>query len=287
MIAVKLQGGLGNQLFQFATAYAQNPEVYIDFDFLASQEPSSETFTQRSFELKLFPNIEFKELKRSNRKFFLSRGLLHKIRRKVTKAAIVKQEGNEFVHIPDARHVYLDGFFQSEKYFQPVRQKLLQIYEFPDLDAKNQHIKNQIIAAGSHSVSVHIRRGDYVKPHIANYHGLLSLDYYREALRILGREVPNLRLFIFSDDVSFARAQFSDYSNVVIVEGNNDHQAWKDMALMSCCAHHIIANSSFSWWGAWLSTQLGGINIAPKLWFNTQVVDFNIDDIVPENWIKI
>lgn len=286
MIAVKLQGGLGNQLFQFATAYAQNTDLNIDFDFLASQEPSSETFTQRSFELKLFPNIRFKELKQSDRKFFLSKGLLHKIRRKLSQVTIVKQEGNDFVDIPDAKHIYLDGFFQSEKYFQHARQKILQIYEFPDLDARNQHIKNQIIAAGFHSVSIHIRRGDYVKPHIANYHGLLPLDYYQEALRTLAAEVPDLRLFIFSDDVSFARAEFTNFHNAVIVEGN-DHAAWKDMALMSCCAHHIIANSSFSWWGAWLSTHAGGINIAPKNWFNAQVVDFNIDDIVPQNWIKI
>ncbi|MFD2743030.1 MULTISPECIES: alpha-1,2-fucosyltransferase [Sphingobacterium] len=286
MIAVKLQGGLGNQLFQYATAYAQMPNVYIDFDFLASQEPTSDTFTQRSFELKLFPKIKFKELERSDRKFFLSRGFFHKISRKLREAVIVRQEGNEFVHIPDARHIYLDGFFQSEKYFLNDRQKLLEIYQFPELDAINQNLKKQILDDGFHSGSIHIRRGDYMKPHIANYHGLLPQDYYQKALDILHAKVPNLRLYIFSDDVSFAQTQFKSFSNAVIVEGN-DHEAWKDMALMSCCTHHIIANSSFSWWGAWLSTQEGGINIAPKEWFNAQVVDFDIDHIVPQNWIKV
>lgn len=285
MVITKIQGGLGNQMFQFAVGLAQSPTVYLDLDFIKQNNIDSEKFTKRNFELDIFPNLQYKISTKLKKKVFFSDHLFYKALRRLIHSKTLIQKGNEFINIPSSNWLYLDGYFQSEKYFINKRKELLHCFTFPALDSKNQAIQDKLLSI-SNSVAVHIRRGDYLKPEVQKYHGILPLSYYEEAIAHFQEEQGEITLVVFSDDIKFAQQYFNKYENTVIVSGNNDH-GWKDMALMSSCTHHIIANSTFSWWGAWLSTRENGKKIAPKNWFNQQVVEYNIHNIIPSCWTII
>ncbi|MCC2599739.1 alpha-1,2-fucosyltransferase [Sphingobacterium sp. FBM7-1] len=284
MIVTKLQGGLGNQMFQFAAAYATSTDVYLDLDFLNHHSESNETFTPRPYELSIFSNIRFKEAGIYRKKLFTSSNIFYRSVRKFIRSAVVKQQGNEMINFEPNRHLYLDGYFQSERYFVHARNAILRTFHFPPLDDKNQGLAASI-ANAKNSVSLHIRRGDYLKPEVAKYHGVLPLSYYSQAIELIQNKLDDIELYIFSDDPVFAQENFGHLCHVTLVNGN-EREAWKDMALMSMCQHHIIANSSFSWWGAWLAQQ-NGIHIAPRDWFNPKVVTFDINNIIPKNWVII
>ena len=287
MTITKLQGGLGNQMFQYAMAFSCSERVYIDFSFLQKNNKTNDTFTKRDFELSLFPNLKYKEFTEFYRNILFSNQRRYYYFRKLfsIKPNVVKQKENELVEFKKNKFLYLDGYFQSEKYFIKNRKELLHIFEFPALDQENQALKEQILQHPN-SVSLHIRRGDYLKDEIKKYHGTLEQEYYDKAIETIKEKYSNAHFFVFCDDENFAIEQYSGLENFTIVKGNSEN-AWKDMALMSYCKHHIIANSSFSWWGAWLSTYKDSINIAPKKWFNPELANFNIDDFVPSHWIKI
>ena len=287
MIVSKLQGGLGNQMFQYAIAYSYSKTVYIDFSFLKKHKSSNHQFTKRDFELSLFPHLKYYEFTEFLRNLYFSNNRKYRLLRKFfrIKINIIRQKENEFISIEKNNNIYLDGFFQSEQYFLSKRKELLSVFKFPALDNNNEAIRNKIIAH-SNSVSLHIRRGDYLKEEVKKYHGILDQKYYDSAIEIIKKKYNDVHFYVFSDDEDFAIEQYGNLENFTIVKGNSKN-AWKDMALMSYCKHHIIANSSFSWWGAWLSTYKDSINIAPKKWFNPEVALFNIDDFVPSHWIKI
>ena len=287
MIVSKLQGGLGNQMFQYAIAYGYGKTVYLDFSFLASQNATNYHFTKRDFELTLFPNLKYKEFTEFHHNLFFSKSRKYRLLRKLfqIKLNLIKQQENELVHIQKNRHIYFDGYFQSEQYFLSKRKELLNVFKFPALDKNNEAIRNKIIAH-SNSVSLHIRRGDYLKEEVKKYHGILDQKYYDSAIEIIEKKYNDVHFYVFSDDENFAKEKYGDSENFTIVEGNTK-DAWKDMALMSFCKHHIIANSSFSWWGAWLSESKESIKIAPISWFNSEIANFDIHNIVPKNWIKI
>ncbi|MCY4781552.1 alpha-1,2-fucosyltransferase [Sphingobacterium sp. UT-1RO-CII-1] len=286
MIVCNIQGGLGNQMFQYAAAFADGRLLYIDLDFLNNHNDSTDTFTARKFELDLFPNIKYKKANSRIKKIFFSKKLKYKIYRSFKKTITIQQNENELMYLPTKGNVYLNGYFQSEKYFNHKRAELLRIFEFPELDTKNNKIKEKIINA-ENSISIHVRRGDYLKPEVLKYHGVLTNQYYQEALKTINKNLTNYTVFVFSDDPNYCKTiLFKDEENVNIITGN-EKDAWKDMCLMSHCQHHIIANSSFSWWAAWLSQAENGIKIAPKKWFNALNTDFNINDIVPSSWLKI
>ncbi|KQT15504.1 hypothetical protein ASG31_14675 [Chryseobacterium sp. Leaf404] len=288
MTITKLQGGLGNQMFQYAVARSRcvDEKIYLDFSFLQKNNVSTEHFTKRDFELGVF-GIQYKEFSDRERKICFGTSTKDKILRKLFygRTETVHQIENEFVIIPAAQNIYFDGYFQSEKYFASIRNQLLTEFTFPELDGANIRILDQINSV-QNSVSIHIRRGDYLKPEVLKYHGSLGENYYKAGLELLKAKFPNLYYFVFSDDISFAKTLFKDLENTYFVNINSGKDSWKDMFLMAQCRHHIIANSSFSWWGAWLS-QKQGINIAPENWFNKEVANFDINNIVPSDWITI
>jgi hypothetical protein len=183
--------------------------------------------------------------------------------------------------------VLLRGYWQSEKYFGEIRSNLLdelQLREQPNL---RSHEILKLIQNSPRAVSLHIRRGDYVSnPEAARFHGQCSLRYYEEAIQWFVSNVGEIELFIFSDDIDWCRSNLkTGRSKVVYVDANSASQPEADLMLMKACSHHIIANSSFSWWGAWLCTQPGQKVIAPKHW----IADPNVktDDIVPSSWIRL
>lgn len=182
-------------------------------------------------------------------------------------------------------NIYLEGYWQSEKYFFEIRDILLREFTFKyEQDAKNKKISEQIQKA--ESVSLHIRRGDYVHNVLTNQvHGLCSFGYYSEAVNHIIKNRPNCHFYIFSDDPSWVRENFKIDYPVTVIEHNDASANFEDLRLMSLCRHNIIANSSFSWWGAWLNTYAQKIVVSPEKWFNDPSLDAK--DIIPEGWLKI
>lgn len=276
MIVTKLKGGLGNQMFQYATAVSNGEPVYLDFNFLKYYKATN--FTKRNFELEIFPNVTYKKFTSYHRIIRLIRNFIK------NETDLVEQRGAAFSSFDKKKNMYFNGFFQSEKYFIHNRAKILKYFEFPELDERNEIIKTKILSS-INATSIHIRRGDYLNDEIKRIHGILPSSYYLSAIEILKNKFPNINFFVFSDDIDFARNEFKDIRNIIFVE--NEKAPWKDLALMSYCKHHIIANSSFSWWGAWLNNSPESVNIAPKLWLNPEYSHFDIDNYVPNHWIKL
>lgn len=292
MKIVKLQGGLGNQMFQYAIARTletnKKKDIFLDLSFLRMNNVSTDCFTARDFELSIFPHLRAKKLNSLQKRFLLSDRVRYKFIRKIANINFhkINQLENEIVEIPfGIKNVYLDGFFQSESYFKHIRFDLIKDFQFPELDTRNEALKKTIV--NNNSVSIHIRRGDYVYLKNANtYHGVLGLEYYQNAIKSMEEEANELlSFFIFSDDPEYASKNLSFLPNMQIVDWNLGKNSWKDMALMLACKHHIIANSSFSWWGAWLSER-NGITYAPVKWFNNES-QYNINNIIPSDWVII
>lgn len=288
MIITKLQGGLGNQMFQYAIARSLSSKdaVYLDLSFLKNNNTSSDHFTKRDFELGIFP-VSYKVLSDKVRNIFFSKSLTNKTLRKFLYGNLthIKQSENEIVNLPASANIYLDGYFQSEKYFAYIKEILLTDFTFPDLDAENEIVLKKINTV-ENAVSIHLRRGDYLKPEVQKYHGSLPSEYYLEGINFLDENFENCSFFVFSDDISYCKEIFKNIKNIEYIDHNHGKNSWKDMYLMTQCRHHIIANSSFSWWGAWLA-QKEGKTIAPKNWFNKEVANFDIQDIIPQKWITI
>lgn len=280
-VITKLQGGLGNQMFQYAVARGIGFErVFFDLSFLRRHSVSTNDFTAREFELLIFKNIKVKEIVKRHFKFLKSKKLNKLLGFKFN---YITQIENELVSIDKNTDViYLDGYFQSEKYFSHCRNIILKDFEFPELDCKNLLIKNQITSF-ENSVSVHIRRGDFIKSKaILDIHGVVPLEFYNNSIATLIEKFGDINLYFFSEDMNFVKENFKSYSNMFFIEGNDGSDSWKDMALMSSCKHHIIANSSFSWWAAWLAKE-DGITFAPRHFFNPKV-NYDIKDYMPDRW---
>lgn len=186
----------------------------------------------------------------------------------------------EINHVP--RDCYLAGYWQSEQYFREAAPVIHADFTFKLLPAnRNAELAEQI--GQVNAVSLHVRRGDYVNnPKTNVVHGVCSLDYYRDAVRHVSSRVANPCFFIFSDDMAWVKEHLKMDLPCQYVDHNCGAESYNDMRLMSLCRHHIIANSSFSWWGAWLNRNPDKIVVAPKKWFAN---DKNISDLFPAGWV--
>ena len=179
----------------------------------------------------------------------------------------------------NSSNLYLEGYFQNPVYFQNLRSALINEFSFPKRSGQTKEIELKIQKT-KNPVAIHIRRGDYTKPEIQSYHGILPLNYYKQSIELIKSKVENPIFYIFSDDPEWCEDNLASITGKNIIKGTT--QAWEDMYLVSKCKHQIIANSSFSWWGAWLNSNLEKIVIAPKNWFNHMETD-----ILPEEWISL
>jgi len=179
---------------------------------------------------------------------------------------------------------YLRGFWQSESYFADIRETLLE--ELNPLAAPS--VKDLAVIEAMHrpaSVSLHVRRGDYVSlSSAAAFHGLCGLDYYNRAVDYIAERVESLNVFIFSDDPQWVRENLKLRFPVYYIDHNNSANAFQDLRLMSYCMHHVIANSSFSWWGAWLAKFEKKIVVSPSKWFQ---VERPTPDLLPTDWVRV
>jgi Glycosyl transferase family 11 len=188
--------------------------------------------------------------------------------------------------------VCLHGYWQSEKYFSDVADIIRREFQVK-LPATGPDEKLRETVASTDSVSVHFRRGDYAANPVSNrIHGVLPLDYYRRCVQELTKTVRAPHFFVFSDEPQWVRDHLRlSYPTTIVehqVNGSGAHADIKDLRLMSQCKHHIIANSSFSWWGAWLSPHQNKMVFAPRQWFTKEgLASARVDDLLPDGWIAL
>lgn len=297
-------GGLGNQMFQYALgrhlSIKNEVELKLDNSFLLENIPN---ITKRDYELGIF-NIkenfataeEIKYFKKFGHKaghinLLFNMGYLP-LPYNFFVANWRKYASERHFHFdPEvlklSSHVYLEGWWNSEKYFKDIRNTILHDFTIMILPSpKNKESAQEIKKVNS--VSLHIRRGDYVtNKSTSDYLGALDIDYYRQAIKIIEDRVKNTHFFVFSDDIEWAKENLPLDRNVTFVDWNNGNTAYEDLRLMSLCKHNIIANSSFSWWGAWLNKNKEKIVIAPERWFKNAKESVNTKDLIPSSWIKI
>ena len=296
MIVVNLKGGLGNQMFQYAagTALAAKHGVplFVDMHSLKSNINETAHFTPRSVELDVF-NFKMREAPEDLLQKFqsVSSKLHYRIRRNISESLvryrIFRYDSLNFPLQFErlGRYTYLDGFFQSEKFFIENKQLIRNLFTwFDPLDSINSKPAKRI--SECQAVSLHVRRGDYLKPtNAALFGNICTIEYYKHAVKEIKSRVNNPVFFIFSDDVQWTREHLKTGTETIYIEFNTGKNSHMDMRLMSLCKHHIIANSSFSWWGAWLNPSPEKIVIAPSRWFADPAIP--AEDIIPANWIRI
>jgi hypothetical protein len=289
MVIVKLTGGLGNQMFQYACGRYLNEikkaELELDLKSLQDKSPRPD-FTFRDYQLNVFNIIEKFASEKDVQSFikpssFFKKNIF-KIRQKIKPAIIITESNYSLKDLKKVSDIYLEGYFQNEKYFKEIQNILIKEFSLKSrLNESYIEIQNQIISCNS--VSVHVRRGDYVSNAVTNnYHGICDLDYYEKAISAIAAKISAPHFFIFSDDIGWARENLKSQWSLTFVSGGKN---FEDLSLMSQCKHNIIANSSFSWWGGWLNRYSEKIVIGPLKWFND--AEANAGFNLPEKWIRV
>ena len=295
MIISRMDGGLGNQMFQYALAsilgQKNKTSILLDSSFFDQTEKRL-GHTPRKFELTVFNN-SYSLASKKDLLFFQQLSVSNKIKRELglnypkmyKEASFRYDEKVLMIQTP----VYIRGFFQSYKYFIGYENKIRELFAFPThaLDEPNKKVAD--IIKSTNSIAIHIRRGDYVNDATTQqYHGNCSVDYYLKAISLLTAKEKELSLFFFSDDSEWVKEQFRDLPYPKqFIDDNTGENSWKDMFLMSLCRHNIIANSSFSWWAAWLNTNPDKKVVTPKKWFVLSEEVINTSDLTPPDWIRL
>jgi hypothetical protein len=292
LVIVRLLGGLGNQMFQYATgrAVADRLGVPLLLDISAFQRYDLRRFELHEWAVQADVANSFALWRAGTlpNLFPPFQRFLHKVR-VLRQPSVFKEKS--FAYDPAicnvAAPIVLDGYWQSERYFHHIADRLRRDFVLArSVNDENHGMSLQIQHAGVRAVSLHIRRGDYVSDaKTAQYHGVCSLEYYAAAAEHVALRVPDPIFFVFSDDLEWVSENLKLRHTVRLVNVNGPGHGAYDMALMMACRHHVIANSSFSWWGAWLNPHADKIVIAPKRWFKDAPHDTT--DLVPEGWVRL
>lgn len=302
MIIVRINGGLGNQLFQYATARAISLKLnrkllldiswYRDIHSLDDQSDPNATairdFLLNNFNIQshVINKIHLNWIKRleiisKNSKFYklLLDGPLNNF--SYTK---INRDSFSLEFIQKHPHVYLTGYWQNIDLFEEYKNLISNelILKYP-LSANNQDYFNSINA--TNSVAIHFRRGDYIsKPNSQKTHASCSNNYYYNSIEYIQKKKNDLHYFIFSDDMTWVKNNLTFNTNITFID--NEGPAYEHFYLMSQCKHQIIANSTFSWWAAWLNANPEKIIITPEYWYNDKQLNETVIRI-PNEWIKI
>ena len=284
MIYARIRGGLGNQLFQYSAArsLADSLNVSLGLDIREFDKNSPYKMDLDNFNLRadFSPSNLIKHKKYDNKLTYLFDKLAGN-QRVIYKEPFLMFDKNLCSNIDGT---YLKGYWQSEKYFLKNKQNIMKDISFirnPD-KINNKQLKeiNETI-----SVSLHIRRGDYITNKTYNsIHGTCDLSYYNKAVDYLKKRIgKDIKVFAFSDDPSWVLENLKLPVDIKFINNNSHENNYEDLRLMLNCDHNIIANSSFSWWGAWLNQNPDKIVIAPKKWYaNEQLQN---PDIIPSSWL--
>jgi hypothetical protein len=297
MIIVRLRGGLGNQLFQYAAgrALAAHHGVPLKLDLYTYTKHPYRTFALHHF------NIDAPEASRQEvHRFTGSNPVIRYLNKRENYFRCQGVFAQPHYHFCDdffslPADVYLSGYWQSEKYFAGIAGLIReQFTSRQQLDELNLAFQRQM--QSEHSVAVHVRRGDYQQKEYASFFGALPESYYGEAITLLRQRVGNPVFYFFSDDLDWCKSMFGS-TGAEFVGHNTGSDSYKDILLMASCRHNIIANSTFSWWGAWLNSNPDKVVVAPKQWFKSNFLNkkepvyasriYNTKDLIPVGWARL
>lgn len=287
MVITKLTGGVGNQMFQYAAgrilSLNRKTELRLDIGEYAKVKMHN-GYELGNFCIKeaFFNKNIFEEIYLKNEKY-------NRIYKRIVKAKYCYYKEQKYfiydknlfeISVP----VYLEGYWQSYRYFELYRSQIIKDFEFKNPPSeKNLKLMKQMNELNS--IAVHIRRGDYLtNKKFSQIHNVLDLDYYIDAFKMMKSNIQKPNFYIFSDDIEWAKANLKLDENCVYVN-NAKGSSIEDLRLMKSCKHNIIANSTFSWWGAWLNIHPDKIVIAPKKWLKTNLEKNS--DLIPKEWTRL
>lgn len=278
MIIIQVAGGLGNQLQQYALyrkLVRLGKEVRLDLSWYQSLGKKKETgaITGRELELNYFDRLIYEVCTQEEKEELIGgEDLKGKLRRKLLPSTVHWFHESKMYHpeIFDFENMYLSGYFACEKYYADILYDLREKLQFPPSpNPLNQEMAEEM--GKVHSVSMHIRRGDYLNPENKGMFGnICTPAYYRKAMEVVGEQVPNAHFYIFSDDIPYVKKEFQG-GPYTVVDINHGKDSFYDMWLMSRCRHHICANSTFSFWGARLDPSEDKVMVRPTVQKNSQV----------------
>ncbi|MFV0328410.1 MAG: alpha-1,2-fucosyltransferase [Dysgonomonas sp.] len=291
MVTVLLSGGLGNQMFQYAAAKALatrlNTSLTIDlYTFTKKTQATVRPYELDIFNIKNLPErsaLKGKLITKARPFIQKHRTFFHKFGILTDTYAILYQSVFESI----TGNITMSGYFQNEKYFKDIVKALRNDFTFKNpLIDDNLKVSDKI--ASSQSVAIHIRRGDYLSQNSQSNFITLDKAYYENAIRFIINQIKNPEFFVFSEDFEWIKENlnFENYP-VTFIDWNKGKNSYIDMQLMSLCKHNIIANSSFSWWAAWLNNNQDKVVIAPGHWFQDEQKNKLLDDFYPDGWKKI
>ena len=287
MIIIEITGGLGNQMFQLALYTALKADgKNVKLDLSRYRMFFEYQISYKQMHCFMTDDYEY-ATKKEIRKYSVGSDLCSRVWIKsFGDLATHRYEKKDYTfdqNILELDHCYLSGFWQAHEYFDNCVEQVRNAFRFRNIAEQEQYNINMSTQITScESVGVHIRRGDYLKMEDI-YGGICTEDYYREAIDYINQNVNNPHYFIFSNDYVWAKDQYPDSDKYTIVHGNDGANSFRDMQLMSMCRHQVIANSSFSWWAAWLNQNDAKKIVAPSRWIN----DRKITDIYMDSWIRI
>jgi hypothetical protein len=286
LIIIRVWGGLGNQMFQYALMRAfehEGIECKLDLSYYSWSRANSVYELERVFGLK--PSIatdkECKQLADYRMNYW------HRIKKRLfpKKTHFIQSRTGNIGYdesVLKKKMAYLEGYFQSEAYFSSIEEKIRNEFDFIEpLNSKSKDMVNFISSVNS--ASLHVRRGDYLR-YMEHSAPLSVTSYYQHCVEKLTSEMGKLDFFVFSNDPQWCKKTF-DSANYHIVDWNGGAESWQDMYLMSRCSHNIIANSTFSWWGAWLNKNIDKIVCAPNEWMPED--GFLYKQLVPDSWMRV
>lgn len=290
MIIVRISGGLGNQLFQYAFGQYVAKKIYTDVLYDIQTELKINNFTTRTLALLNFNlKLNIATEKDISKMRYFQKGSFQRIERKLTqlyplinrKYKVEKNfHGESIMDVRD--NCYYDGYWQSYEYLD-FDESFLKSHIVLDCNLVKDKAGLITEISNSQSVSIHIRRGDYISIKVnATIFHLCSLDYYFNAINYMNSLFTDIRYYIFSDDIEWTKLHFKG-NQYHFMEAN---APFEDLYFMSKCKHNIIANSTFSWWGAWLNENPNKIIIAPKQWY-VEKLNYMSDKLIPNTWIRI
>lgn len=287
---ILLQGGLGNQMFQYAFYLAQkqkNPKVKCDSSIVKIKNEHNGYELYNVFKIKTEASaltyVFTKILNRLKSNKNITRLISIFLKITLIKDSIPSEYKPEIL-VTKTRNYYL-GYWQSEKYFKNISETIRTAFTFDVTKLSQESRQTAQEIQNTNSISIHIRRGDYLLDKYQKlYGGICTLDYYTKAINHMLKNFPDCKFFIFSDDIKWVEENLCNLiHNKTFIDFNKGKNSWQDMYLMSICKHNIIANSSFSWWAAWLNLNKNKIVISPNKFLNIG----DSKDLIPEDWIKI
>lgn len=287
MKLVTLSGGLGNQMFQYAfylSLKMHDEKVYLYKNKILSNADHN------GYELERLFRVEEVYRGKWITNLLVKKGIGNIMKHILFPVKVRERRIHDFsiygdwINRTPCYGVHLVGYWQSERYFEGVLDAVRNSFTF-DKQMFNERTKSCFEKMCSeNAVSLHVRRGDYLlAENVRTLGNICDKRYYQRAVGIINKKVNNPVFYVFSDDIKWTIENVPLPENTIFVDWNRGQDSWQDMFLMSSCKHNIIANSSFSWWGAWLNSNENKLVIAPALWIRNTPAP----DVAPRSWVRI